>query len=107
MNSDQKTVVGIVAGVTLLLELFGCLFAIHNVYRYLYQQRRYIGNGLSLLVFYVLAILIFSLRIAQIIITVDPKIDGESAKVAYIIGTNIVMLEFDVGVTMIVLIRQL
>ena len=36
-----------------------------------------------------------------------PKIDGYNAKIAYIIGTNIVMFEFDVGVTMIVLIRQL
>ena len=107
MNSDQKTVVGIVAGVTFLLELFGVVFAIHNMFRYLYQQRRYTGNGLSLVIFYALAILIFSLRIAQIIITVNPWIEGESAKVAHIIGLNIVMLEFDVGVTMIVLIRQL
>jgi hypothetical protein len=77
------------------------------VVRYLYQQRRYVGNGLSLVLFYTLAILIFSCRMAQIIITVDPKIDGESAKTAYIIGTNIVMFEFDVGVTMIMLILQL
>jgi hypothetical protein len=64
MDNEQKTVVGIVSGVTLLLELFGLLFAIHNVIQYLYKQRRYVGNGLSLVVFYTLAILIFTFRMA-------------------------------------------
>ena len=107
MDSGKKTVVGVVAGVTLLFELFGWVFAIHNVVQYLYRQRRYVGNGLSLVIFYTLANFIFLLRITQIIITVHPKIDGQNAKIAYIIGTSIVMLEFDVGVNMIVLIRLL
>jgi len=90
-----------------LLEFIGLLVALHNTIRYLYLQRRYTGNGISLVVFYTIAILIFSLRIFQIIITIDPGIDGESAKFAYIVGTNIVLLEFDIGVTMVMLVMQL
>ena len=65
--------VGIVAGVTVCTEFLGGLLAIHNVIRYLYMQKRYVGNGLSLVVFYSLAILVFSFRIAQIFLIVDPR----------------------------------
>jgi hypothetical protein len=107
MDNQQTIVVGIIAGVTLLLELLGLIFAVHNTVKYLYKQKRYKGNGLSLIVFYTLSILIFSFRIWQILTIVNPKVIGVSAKAAYIIGTSIVMFEFDVGVTMIMLIIQL
>ena len=55
--------VGIVAGLTILFEFLGGVLAIHNIRKYLYLQRRYVGSGMSLVIFYTLAVLIFSLRI--------------------------------------------
>ena len=81
------------------------MFAIHNVIRYLYLQSRYKGNGISLVIFYCLAILVFSTRIAQYSIEVDSRHQGQNSKLAYILGTIIVILEIDIGVAMILLVK--
>ena len=88
-----------------MLEFLGGVIAIHNVIRYLYLQKRYLGGGLTLVIFYVLAILIFTFRIVQISIIVFNQTTSE--KVGYIIGTFVVILEVDVGFAMILLMRQL
>lgn len=73
MDTTQTVVVGIVAGVTIAAEIAGLILAVHNIVRYLYLQGRYKGGGSILVIFYVLAVLIFLLRTVQIFILLFGK----------------------------------
>jgi hypothetical protein len=64
MDQVQTIIVGLVASVTILAEFLGAVFAIHNIIMYIIKQERYKAHGASLVVFYVLAVLVFSFRVA-------------------------------------------
>ena len=91
--------------ITILAEFSGALFAIHNSIRYIYLQQRYKDSGISLVIYYILAILVFTFRITQYIIEVNPAKQGEKSKTAYIVGTSVGIFELDIGMAMIMLIR--
>ena len=59
------------------------------------------------MIFYTLALLVFSFRIAQYSIEISPRSEGQNSKLAYILGTSTVIFELDIGVAMIMLIRQM
>jgi len=60
-----------------------------------------------LVIYYALAILVFAFRVTQYTIEIIPNKKGEKSETAYIVGTSVAIFELDIGVAMIMLIRQM